>query len=220
MSKIHVYLMPGLAASSKIFEYIKLSETNFETHLLDWIPPLSLNESIESYAKRMTKKIVHKNPVLIGVSFGGILVQEICKLIDCEKVIIISSVKSRSEFPLRLRFEKFLKVYQFLPVFIIDRLQMLSKFSMSKTLNERFEMYEKYLSIRDENYLKWAVKCIITWQTIQPNPHVIHIHGDNDFVFPIKNIKNSIIIKGGTHVMIINRFKWFNENLPIIIQQD
>jgi esterase/lipase len=34
-----------------------------------------------------------ENPVLIGVSFGGILVQEMAKHIDARKVIIISSVK-------------------------------------------------------------------------------------------------------------------------------
>jgi hypothetical protein len=33
MSKIHVYLMPGLAASSSIFEKIELSKDIFEIHL-------------------------------------------------------------------------------------------------------------------------------------------------------------------------------------------
>ena len=49
---------------------------------------------------------------------------------------------------------------------------------------------------------------------------IIHIHGDNDAVFPIKNIANCIAIKGGTHIMIISKYKWFNENLPRIILED
>ena len=70
---IHVYLMPGMSANSLIFEKIKFPE-NFKLHKLDWINP-DIDESIENYAKRLSEKIVHKNPVLIGVSFGGILVQ-------------------------------------------------------------------------------------------------------------------------------------------------
>ena len=29
--------------------------------------------------------------------------------------------------------------------------------------------------------------------------------------------RNCIVIKGGTHIMIINKYKWFNENLPKLI---
>ena len=41
--------------------------------------------------------------------------------------------------------------------------------------------------------------------------------GDDDMIFPIKNIKNCIILKGGTHIMIVTKYKWLNENLPKII---
>ena len=47
---------------------------------------------------------------------------------------------------------------------------------------------------------------------------VIQIHGDSDIVFPIENIKDCITIPGGTHIMIINKFKWLNNNLPKIIE--
>jgi esterase/lipase len=43
-------------------------------------------------------------PVLVGVSFGGILVQEIAAHIKARKVII-SSVRSNAEFPLRLKID-------------------------------------------------------------------------------------------------------------------
>ena len=66
--------------------------------LLEWELPLD-NESLSEYAQRISKKVTHKNPVLIGVSFGGILVQEMAKFLEVSKVIIISSVKSNLEFP-------------------------------------------------------------------------------------------------------------------------
>ena len=35
----------------------------------------------------MCEEITHKNPVLLGVSFGGILVQEIAKIIEVQKIL-------------------------------------------------------------------------------------------------------------------------------------
>ncbi|HEX7871061.1 MAG TPA: alpha/beta hydrolase, partial [Chryseobacterium sp.] len=81
MSKIPVYFMPGLAASPAIFERIKLDESVFEMCLLEWEIPQS-KESLPDYALRISKNIKHENPILIGVSFGGILVQEISKHIQ------------------------------------------------------------------------------------------------------------------------------------------
>ena len=103
----HVYLMPGMSANSLIFEKIKFP-SNFSLHFLDWISPYT-EESLEDYAKRFSKLIIHDNPVLIGVSFGGILVQEISKIIKVNKLIIISSVKSNEEFPLHMKFGKVTK---------------------------------------------------------------------------------------------------------------
>lgn len=42
---------------------------------LSWVLPKQ-NETLVDYAKRMAKKVKHDNAVLIGVSFGGVLVQE------------------------------------------------------------------------------------------------------------------------------------------------
>ena len=75
---IHVYLMPGMAASPVIFEHIKLPEEQFKIHLLEWVLPID-NEVISDYALRMVNNIKHENPVLLGVSFGGVLVQEMSK---------------------------------------------------------------------------------------------------------------------------------------------
>jgi pimeloyl-ACP methyl ester carboxylesterase len=64
---------------------------------------------LDEYAKRIAEKIKLENPVLIGVSFGGILVQEMAN-INTRKVIIISSVKSNLEFPRRMKIAKPLRL--------------------------------------------------------------------------------------------------------------
>lgn len=216
MSKIPVYFMPGLAASPAIFERIKLDESIFETHLLEWEIP-NAKESLEDYALRIAKKITHENPILIGVSFGGILVQEISRHIKARKVIIISSVRSNVEFPRRMKIGKTTKAYKLIPMKLILNIENLAKYSFGEKVNKRIKLYEKFLAVRDLHYLQWAVESVILWNRNQIDENVVHIHGDQDDVFPIKYINKCIVVKGGTHIMILNKYKWLNENLPSII---
>ena len=209
--------MPGLAAGPSIFENIKLPEEQFEMYFLEWFLPIE-NESIESYALRMTQKITHDNPVLIGVSFGGVLVQEMAKIIQTDKVIIISSVKTNKEFPSRFKIARNTKAYKLIPTQLLADIEKLVKYAFGDNIvAKRLKLYEKYLSVRDKHYLDWAIETILCWNQKEINEAVIHIHGDTDEVFPIKHIRKCIVVKGGTHIMILNKFKWMNENLPKLI---
>jgi pimeloyl-ACP methyl ester carboxylesterase len=208
--------MPGLAASSDIFERIKLPQTVFELVLLDWKLPLQ-NESLKAYAQRMVLEIKHKNPVLIGVSFGGILVQEMAVFCNPKKVIIISSVKTNEEFPRRMKIAKAIKLYRIVPTSVVSHFESLAKISLGDKINQRLKLYEKYLSIRDKSYLDWALKSVLLWDRKVADKNVIHIHGDKDEVFPLKYISNAIVVKGGTHILVLNKYKWLNENLPEFI---
>ncbi len=216
MTKIPVYFMPGLAASSSIFERIVLPSESFEVFLLDWVQP-EKNEPLVAYAKRMAQKVVHENAVLIGVSFGGILVQEMTAFLTLKKLIIISSVKTRDEMPRRIKFAKTTNAYKLLPTSLLNNVEKLIKYSFGNVINQKLKLYEKFLHLRNKEYLDWAIEQVVCWERSIPDPKVIHIHGDLDEVFPAKNINSFIPIKGGTHIMILNRFRWFNQYLPDII---
>jgi pimeloyl-ACP methyl ester carboxylesterase len=216
MTKIPVYFMPGLAASSSIFERIVLPSESFEVILLDWVQPKK-DETLVSYAQRMAEKVVHENAVLIGVSFGGILVQEMAAFLTLKKLIIISSVKTRDEMPRRIKFAKTTNAYKLLPTSLLNNVEKLIKYSFGNVINQKLKLYEKFLHLRNKEYLDWAIEQVVCWDRSVPDPRVIHIHGDLDEVFPAKNINSFIPIKGGTHIMILNRFRWFNQYLPDII---
>ncbi|HEX8562650.1 MAG TPA: alpha/beta hydrolase [Flavobacterium sp.] len=216
MEKIPVYFMPGLAASPSIFERIALPAETFEMILLEWRVPED-NESLHHYAGRIAKNITHKDPVLIGVSFGGILVQEIAKIIAARKVIIISSAKCNAEFPLRMKIAKRTRLYRLIPTTWLGKIENVGKLPLGGKVKERIHLYEKYLAMRDKKYLDWAIKNVIMWDRKAPDDSVIHIHGDDDAIFPPRYIRNFIPVKGGSHIMILNKYKWLNENLPKII---
>ncbi|PTM06675.1 MAG: alpha/beta hydrolase [Bacteroidetes bacterium] len=216
LNLLHVYLMPGMAANSSIFEHIQLPEDRFMIHFLEWIIPTK-GESLASYAKRMCLKIKHENPVLIGVSFGGILVQEMSKHLEVKKLIIISSVKSKNELPRKMHIAKITKAYKLLPTHFVSNFEAFAKYAFGETIKKRVKLYKRYLSVSDSKYLDWAIQNMVCWEQNVVIPKIIHIHGDNDPVFPINNISDCIVVKGGTHIMIINKYKWFNENLPKLI---
>jgi alpha/beta superfamily hydrolase len=217
MSKVHVYCMPGMAASPSIFERIQLPPDSFEIHLLEWLIP-EREESIEDYAQRVAKNIRHDNVILIGVSFGGILVQEMKRFVKPKKVIIISSVKSNAELPKRMKIAKTTKAYKLVPTKLLENIDQLAKFTFgSSIIRQRLKLYEKFLSVRDKVYLDWAIEQIINWKRTEADPEVIHIHGDSDEVFPIKHIRDCIIVKGGTHIMILTKYRWLSDNLPKIM---
>lgn len=215
---IHVYLMPGLAASPIIFENIKLPDNQFEIHCLEWMMPKK-RETIESYAKRMILNIKHDNIVLLGVSFGGILVQEMSKYIVLKKLFVVSSVKSMHELPKRMKVMKYTKAYKLLPTQLVSNIDSLAKYAFGETITKRIELYKRYLSVSDKQYLDWSIENVIEWDQEAPNKEAIYIHGDKDAVFPNSCEGDCIVIKGGTHIMIINKYKWFNENLPKLMLQ-
>ena len=82
---------------------------------LEWLLP-SDNEKFDKYISRISKLIIVKNIVLLGVCFGGIIVQEIAKIISVHKVIIISSVKTSKELPFLMQLGNNIGAHRFFPV--------------------------------------------------------------------------------------------------------
>lgn len=217
MSKLHIYFVPGLAANSKIFEHLKLDNTKYECHFLEWKIPISKNESIEAYALRMCNDIKHINPVLIGVSFGGIMVQEMSKLISCRKVIIISSVKSKLEFPKRLKIAATTKIYKLFPAKFIENLDSYIDYFLGDYQQKKVEAYKKYMSVRSANYLHWAIDKVLHWKQAETISNISHIHGENDSFFPTKHLTNYISIENGTHAMILIKAKKISQEIDKIL---
>ena len=200
--KTHIYFVPGLGANSKIFKYINLPKDKYESHFLEWIIPTSIDESISDYARRMCETISEKNVVLVGVSFGGIMVQEMSKHIHPKKIFLISSVKTKNELPSRMAFTRMSKSYKLFPASHINRIEKTLIKIFGEKAKKMAQRYNDFLSVRDPRYLKWAIKNVVIWPQTEAIPNITHIHGDADGIFPIKNINDCIVIKRTGHIMM------------------
>lgn len=199
-----VYFVPGMAAGSEIFRNIRFPESHYEIEVLEWLIP-EKGESLKEYAHRMALRVGQPNSILIGVSFGGVVVQEMSQFLQLKKLIIISSVKKRSELPRRMRIAAWTKAYLLAPTSLVLSVEDLTKFSIGPRSRKKLMLYQQYLHVRNKYYLRWALEKMVTWDGEKSIPGLIHIHGAKDTVFPIKYISNCIVIPNGTHIMILNK---------------
>ena len=199
-----VYFISGLGADERVFAKLQLQRV--KQVFIKWIPP-NEKEPLKAYCNRLLQQIDQSKPVyLIGVSFGGIVAQEISKLIKVQKVIIISSVKSPSEYSWSIKLARRLKLNRIVPSKILKHLNHLSSdyyFSI-KTKSES-DLLRKIIEDTDTLFMVWAIEQILTWENESQHSSLLHLHGDNDRIFPLKYIKDATLIKGGGHFMIYNR---------------
>lgn len=104
-----------------------------------------------------------------------------------------------------------------MPTQLLSNVDKLSKYAYGDFFKRRMDLYKKYLSVNDKQYLDWAIKQVVNWSQEQAPNGAIQIHGDKDGVFTNSCHGDCIVVNGGTHIMIINKYKWFNENLPELI---
>ena len=208
-----VYFIPGLGFNQEVITPIL--DQGLEIETINWIEPLA-NESIKSYASRMAEMLKSKEPItLIGHSFGGIIAQEISHIKEVEQLILISTCKSREENSLGLKSLSPLKLNKIIKKDLILKTFPLWSRNYGYDTEEEMNLFKSMIKKNTDTYLEWALKSISLWQReFEIDTPIVHIHGDKDRTFPIKNIKNiTHVIEGGNHFMI---YKKANEIAEIL----
>lgn len=198
-----IYCLSGLGADHRIFQQLQLPDATL--HPIKWQVPHK-GQPLASFAAQLAQQIVHPHPILLGVSFGGMLATEIANIIPVEKTIIVSSCKHRQELPLLLRAAGKLGLHKALPYWMATQSKLLNRLIFDVRSSEE-ELFLKRIMLQqtDKTFLKRAVHMILTWQT--NNSHakpIIHIHGKKDHLLTPSNIKADYWIPGGGHFMIWN----------------
>ena len=198
-----IYCISGLGADERAFS--KLNIEAYQLKVIQWLQPLP-KETIEEYATRMRAEINEENPVLMGLSFGGMLCIENSKQIPVQKIIIISSVKSYQELPLWMKAVGHLKLNKIAPIRSNHKLSLsLQNHFLGITTKEEKEIVAVSRKKHNTKYVQWAVDKVVNWKNNWQHPAIFHIHGDKDRMFPVKRIKPTYTIKNGGHFMIMNR---------------
>lgn len=199
----NIYCISGLGADERVFQKLKFE--GYQPIHICWVEP-EKGESIAEYARRLTTQIKSEQPILIGLSFGGIIAMEMAKQIETEKVILISSTKNKGEIPFYFRLFRWLPVYQLLPARLMLWFARLlaSWFFSLETMDER-KLFRAILFDTNARFMKWAVHQVVTWKNELIPQNVYHIHGTGDRIFPYRFVHEDFGVEHGGHFMIMNR---------------
>lgn len=211
----HIYLISGLGADERVFQNLDFGR--LKPTFIKWIEPEG-NETIQEYALRLSEQIDSSKPIILGVSFGGMIAIEIAKLIDYQQVIVISSAKTKSEIPLIYRILGRLKLHKLVPIRLFKQANILTHWFFGMNSKAEKKMLKGILHDTDSTFLKWAIDAILNWKNEVIIDKLIHFHGDSDRILPIKNIKKvDFIIPNGGHLMVLNRADEITHALEKII---
>ena len=197
-----IYCISGLGADERAFSKLKVE--GYQLEVIHWLQPKP-GESLEDYAKRMRISITEENPVMMGLSFGGMVCIEIAKQITVEKIIIISSIKTSMELPSWMKTVAKLKLNKILPLGSSKLTEPIQNHFLGISTSEEKKMVAASRKKVTKQYTEWAVNQAINWKNDWRHPEIYHIHGDNDRMFPIKRIKPTHTLKDAGHFMILNR---------------
>jgi len=213
---INVYFVSGLTANCSVFDLLKLPE-GFNKKYIEWIIP-DEEDSLAEYAYKMSESIDTTQPfVLVGYSFGGIIIQEMNSFLRPEKNILLASVKSYEEFPPLLRFGRKIKFAERFPWWSLADNNKVKEFLARYIYQARDIDMFKYVSYTDPVYMKWSVNQLLHWIPSQECPNLYHIHGTRDITFPQKYIQNAFFIKRGDHLMVMKRAEQVSNILSEIL---
>lgn len=198
-----VYVISGLGTDERVFQYI-----DFGAHqpvFIPWLLP-DKGETIEQYASRLCKYIITPNPILIGLSFGGMVAVEIAKQIDTQKVVLLSSAKNYKEIPLYLRGLGKIRLQNIIPPAWLLYPNKLVFWWLKIREKEHQNLIASVFRDTDHTLYRWSANAILTWRNRQTPSNILHIHGRGDNVLPLRFIKADRVVNGG-HFCLITHAK-------------
>lgn len=211
----NLYLFSGLGADKRIFQRLDLS--GYSVNYIEWVLPLE-SETIEHYASRLLSQVTTPDPILIGLSFGGIMAIEVAKLIATEKVILISSIKSGNEVPFYYRWMAHAGIQNYIPSGFLKNTNLLTNWLFGTVSPFDQILLKQIMSDTNPEFFRWALNQIVIWKNQTLPKNLIHIHGTGDRILPIRFTEYDIVVKKGGHFMTLNKSDEINRILKLQLQ--
>ncbi len=166
------------------------------------LPRITKHSTIKDVISHCKNQIKETSPIFLGICSGGLIAIELAQQISPSKLILVSSVKNKSE--LTFGSKTFATLYLFFP----ERLQKLFglslKFVLNKVLNLKIKVPRLWLKDAQN---KFIVRLALKIKTPIDSSKLLHLHGEKDKIIPIHKIENPIIIKNAGHFMYLKNRK-------------
>ncbi|TDS12309.1 alpha/beta hydrolase [Sphingobacterium paludis] len=199
-----IYIFSGLGADERAFQNIDFSGLDIQH--VKWLTPNN-EESIRAYAKRLATQIIEKEPILIGLSFGGIMALEVAKHIAVKRIILLSSAKKKDEIPIYFRLAGKIRLHFLLPTALLKKANCVNFWLFGTSTLADKKLLKDILSDTDVTFLRWALQQIVRWDNESTPCPIAQLHGTKDRILPIRFVNDADLIDAGGHFMVLNRAK-------------
>lgn len=212
-----VFFFSGLGADERVFRNLALE--GMDVHFVKWIKPAP-EETMEHYARRISNQVYGESPVLVGLSFGGIMAQEVAKIVAVKQVILLASVACRGEIPWYLRCLKWSMLHKLVPKFLFSVYITPLDWFFGLANEEERSLLTSIIQETDVDFAAWAVHQVVVWSQAQKMQNVVSIHGTQDRIFPIRYIHADYQVIGGGHFMTLNKSQEISSLLNKLIHHE
>jgi pimeloyl-ACP methyl ester carboxylesterase len=203
----NIYAFSGLGADETVFE--KLKFPGYAMTFIQWIQPLK-NETMAAYASRLLVQITTPEPVLIGLSFGGMIAIEVARQIDTKQLILIASAKTKSEIPFYYRWAGKIGLHLLLPASLLKQPGFFPNWLFGVENKEEKEILNVILRKTDPIFLRWALHQLVCWTNEHIPEKFVQIHGTRDRLLPYRFVDCTHTIPQGGHFMTLNKSEELN----------
>jgi pimeloyl-ACP methyl ester carboxylesterase len=214
MTRPNLLLFPGLGVDARVYAPQRNLPVNLE--IIEWIEPQSADESLAHYAERMSAVIgPSPNHFVGGISLGSMVALEVASRINARGVFVIGGCSSHRQIsPL---FKGVLGIGATMPTSAIHpslRLAPVALRLLEGLSNDQANFMTAMLRAQSPPLIRWSCRAILQWECCAMPPDVpIHaIHGQNDEVIPLSNVKANHVVPYGRHLISlthpreVNRF--------------
>ena len=212
-----LYCLPGLGVDERAFS--RLVVPGWTIRVLRWLRP-EPGEPLARYARRMREQIDEERPVVLGLSFGGMIAIEMARQAPLRQVILLSSIRGHAEMPSWMRLSGRLRLHRIVPLPVMRFFSQFNNGRLGVRTPEEKAFVQEYRRNADPWYLNWAIDAIVRWSNEWQPEGLVHIHGSGDRIFPMARLQPTHIIPGGTHLMVFNQAEEVSRVLGEVLGRD
>lgn len=193
-----ILLLTGMTPDARIYK--RLFELLPTASVVPWIVPAE-RECIQDYARRLADSIsVRDDVVVCGVSFGGIIAQELAVRLNAKACVVISSVRTVRQLPPWFRMLRPLAIG---PVeAILGAVGLAANFCPARLRTNSTARLTKFAA-KTGAWHRWATAAVLRWVPSRDltKVRIVQVHGSHDTTFPMRYVRPDVVIANGGHVL-------------------
>jgi pimeloyl-ACP methyl ester carboxylesterase len=196
-------LFPGLGADARTYAPQRSLPVRLE--FVEWPEPESKNESLAHYSQRIAERIGPRENLYVGgVSLGAMVALEAARLLNARGVFLIGGCTSgRQIAPL---FRSVLSISSAMPTRLVRPTLLLSPLAFlvfERLSREHRRLMTCMLREHSPQQIRWSCRAILEWECCATPPEApVHaIHGEDDEVVPLRNVRVDHVVPGGRHMI-------------------